>query len=55
VSRTWVGLLYAAVMIATIVAVDLAFLRDDAVRRLIVNICLVVGFGAFYLLVVRRG
>jgi hypothetical protein len=42
------NLLYLIVMIAVIVGVDYRFLRGDAVRRLAVNIGIVLAFGAFY-------
>jgi hypothetical protein len=41
--------LYAVAMVALIVGVDLLFLRDRFWARLIVNIGIVLVFGAFYL------
>jgi len=47
--RTLVGMLYAAVMIAAIVGVDVAFFRHRFWERLAVNIGIVLVFGAFYM------
>jgi hypothetical protein len=44
-----IGVLYAVVMAAVIVGVDFAFFRDRFWERLIVNIGIVLVFGAFYL------
>jgi len=41
--------LYLLVMIAVVVVVDWRFLRHYALRRLAVNIGIVLAFGAFYL------
>ncbi|MDH6283700.1 hypothetical protein [Prescottella agglutinans] len=41
--------LYVLAMVAVVVAVDVLFLRDHFWARLIVNIGIVVTFGAFYL------
>jgi hypothetical protein len=46
--------LYVAAMIAVIVGVDVAFFRNRFWERLIVNIGIVLVFGAFYLIFVRR-
>lgn len=43
------GAVYAAVMIVVIVGVDLAFFRGRFWERLIVNIGMVLVFGALYL------
>lgn len=43
------GILYALVMIALIVGIDLAFLRDSTVLRLVVNVGIVAVFGIVYL------
>jgi hypothetical protein len=43
------GALYAAAMVAVIVGVDWMFLRDRFWERLVVNIAIVLLFGAFYL------
>jgi len=51
-SAVW-GVLYAVLMIATVVAVDVTFLRDQAILRLLVNIGIVVAFGAVYLIFMR--
>jgi len=44
-----IGVLYAVAMAAVIVGVDFAFFRDRFWERLIVNIGIVLVFGAFYL------
>jgi hypothetical protein len=41
--------LYVLVMVATIVGVDVAFFRSRSLERLMVNVGLVLVFGAFYL------
>ncbi len=43
-----VVVIYVVVMIAVIVGVDFAFLRNRFWERLIVNIGIVLVFGAFY-------
>jgi hypothetical protein len=52
--RTALGVGYALVMVVVIVAVDLAFLRDQPWLRLAVNDGVVLLFGAGYLRFVRR-
>ena len=52
--RTGTVVLYLVVMVAVIVGVDFAFLRNHFWERLVVNIGIVVAFAAFYFLVVRR-
>jgi len=47
--RQVVGLLYAIAMVAIIVGVDVAFFRSRFWERLMVNIGIVLVFGAFYL------
>ena len=47
--RQAVGVLYAVAMVAVIVGVDLAFFRNRFWERLMVNIGIVLVFGAFYL------
>ena len=37
------------VMVALIVGLDVAFLRDRFVLRLVVNVCIVLAFGIAYL------
>lgn len=55
VSRTSGGLAVAMVMIGVIVAVDVAFLRDEPWVRLVTNIGIVAAFAVcYYLLVLRR-
>jgi len=48
-SKPVIGVLYALLMIAIIVGVDLLFLRDHVVARLISNIAIVLVFGFVYL------
>ena len=48
-SRPVVGVLYAVAMAAIIIGVDFAFFRGRFWERLIVNIGIVLVFGAFYL------
>jgi hypothetical protein len=43
-----IAALYVLVMVAVIVGVDFAFLRNRFWERLIVNIGIVLVFGAFY-------
>jgi hypothetical protein len=47
--RQVAGVLYALAMAALIVGVDLAFFRNRFWERLMVNIGIVLVFGAFYL------
>jgi hypothetical protein len=44
-----IGVFYAVVTAAVIVGVDFAFFRDRFWERLIVNVGIVLVFGAFYL------
>ena len=53
-SRQVAAVLYVVVMAAVIVVVDLAFLRNRAGARLIVNIAIVLVFAAFYLRFLKR-
>lgn len=46
-------MLYALVMVGVIVGIDLAFLKDRFWERLIVNVGIVLVFGALYLFYVR--
>ncbi len=46
--RTATGLLYALVMAAVVVAVDLLFLRDHPWERLAANVGLALVFATFY-------
>ena len=48
------SLLYLAVMVAVVVAVDWRFLRRDATRRLVVNVAIVVAFLAVYWVLLRQ-
>ena len=47
--------LYVLVMVAVIIGVDFLFLRDRFWERLSVNVAIVLAFGAFYMLFLRRG
>jgi type IV secretory pathway VirB2 component (pilin) len=47
--RQVTGILYAVVMVAVIVGLDLAFFRNRFWERLMVNVGIVLVFGAFYL------
>ncbi len=47
-------LLYIVAMIAVVVVVDWRFLRHNTMRRLAVNVAIVVAFGAFYLAFLRQ-
>jgi hypothetical protein len=47
--RHVVGALYAIAMVAVIVGVDVAFFRNRFWERLMVNVGIVLVFGAFYL------
>ena len=49
-----IGVLYAVVMAAVIVGVDVAFFRDRFWERLMVNVGIVLVFGAFYLRFLMR-
>jgi len=53
-SKTLSGVIYALVMIAVIVGVDVLFFRDDAWPRLIANIGIVLVFAAVYLRFFRK-
>lgn len=48
-TRNMLGVLYAVVMIAVVVGVDLLFFRHHIWERLIANIGIVMVFAAFYL------
>jgi hypothetical protein len=49
-----IAILYVAVMVATIVGVDIAFFRGEFWARLMANAAIAVVFVAFYLLFVGR-
>jgi hypothetical protein len=53
-SRQIAGVLYVLAMAAVIVGVDVAFFRNRFWERLIVNIGIVLVFGAFYLRFLNR-
>jgi hypothetical protein len=44
-----IGVLYALVMVAVIVGVDVLFFREQPWERLAANVGIVLVFGAFYL------
>jgi hypothetical protein len=46
--------IYALVMVAVVVGVDVAFFRNRLWERLMVNVGIVLVFGAFYLRFLRR-
>jgi uncharacterized membrane protein YozB (DUF420 family) len=46
--------LYVLAMVAIIVGVDVLFLRHQTLTRLIVNIAIVLVFGAVYFLFIKR-
>ena len=48
------SVLYVLLMVALIVGLDVLFLRDQFWLRLATNIGIVLAFGAFYLLVLRK-
>jgi hypothetical protein len=52
-SKQAAGVLYASVMVAVIVGVDFMFFRNRFWERLMVNIGIVLVFGAFYLRFLR--
>lgn len=52
-SRQVASALYVAAMVAVIVGIDVAFLRDRFWERLIVNVGIVVAFAAVYLRFLR--
>jgi len=49
-----IGVLYAVVMAAVIVGVDVAFFRDRFWERLMVNVGIVLVFAAFYMRFLMR-
>jgi hypothetical protein len=53
-NRQLVGVLYVVAMAAVIVGVDFGFFRNRFWERLIVNIGIVLVFGAFYLRFLRH-
>jgi len=48
-TRNMLGVLYAVVMIAVIISLDLLFFRHRIWERLIANVGIVLVFAAFYL------
>ena len=46
--------LYVLAMVVTIVGVDILFFRHHFWPRLIANVAIVLGFGAFYLRFLKR-
>ncbi len=53
-NRNMLGALYAVVMIAVIVSLDLLFFRHRILERLMVNVGIVLVFAAFYLRFLRN-
>jgi hypothetical protein len=53
--RPIVVVLYFVLMAATVVAVDVLFLRDRFRGRLLVNVGIVAVFALFYWIFLRRG
>ena len=53
-SRQLIGVLYGMAMAAVIVGVDVGFFRNWLWERLMVNIGIVLVFGAFYLRFLRH-
>ena len=49
-----VGVLYALAMVAVVVGVDVLFFKHHFWERLLVNIGIVLVFGAFYLRFLKR-
>jgi hypothetical protein len=54
VGKPAVGVLYALVMVAVVVGVDVLFFKHHFWGRLLVNIGIVLVFGAFYLRFMKR-
>jgi hypothetical protein len=52
--RNMTLLLYGVLMVVIIVAADLLFFSHHFLGRLIANVAIVLVFGVFYLLVLRR-
>lgn len=53
-ARHGTGVLYAVLMVAVIVGIDLLFFRGRPWERLMANIGTVLVFGAFYLRLLQR-
>jgi nucleoside recognition membrane protein YjiH len=54
VGRRAAGVLYVLVMVAVVVGVDILFFRHLLWERLIVNVGIILVFGAFYLSFLNR-
>jgi type IV secretory pathway VirB2 component (pilin) len=54
VGRQAAIVLYVLVMVAVVVGVDILFFRHQFLERLIVNVGIVLVFGAFYLRFLKR-
>jgi len=52
--RQVVVVLYVLALVAVVVGVDVVFFRHHFWERLIANVAIVLAFGAFYLLVLKR-
>ena len=53
-TKTMSGVLYAVVLIAVVVGVDVMFLKNRFLERLIVNMGIVLVFTAFYWRFLRK-
>lgn len=53
-NQTATSAIFIALLIATVVAVDVLFLRNSPWTRLVVNVGIVAVFGALYWLFLRR-
>ena len=52
--RQAVGVLYVLALVAVVVGVDVLFFRNQFRERLMVNVGIVLVFGAFYLRFLKR-
>ena len=48
------GIIYALIMIATVLIVDVLYFRDQALHRLVANVLIVLAFGSVYVIFLRR-
>ena len=53
-ARQAIVVLYALAMVAVVVGVDVLFFRDHLWERLMINVGIVLVFGAFYLRFLRH-
>jgi hypothetical protein len=47
--KSGVGIAFAAAIAVTVIAVDLAFFRDQPIRRLIANVSIVIIYAGIYI------